>query len=332
MGTKIHIGVNLSFAKYVYGRKRALQIARRRLGLTCAEMVADNDFGGAFYVSSPEAFRRYHYEIADHARSVGIQIPGVFTVYRETGAIADAHPDIRESAYQIGVSLLEQAACYGAKYVGAALFTMNRETAEDPERFQAQFLAAIEMWKRWMGDARRIGVPLLLIEMAAAYREGCSTIDDTAGTLREFAEFHEKNPDTTVPVGLCYDTGHGISPTENRDDANRDFREWFRSFPDSIHTIHLKNTDPQFLETWHLQHEEGIINIREVVEAIRDTLTVPELFLQLEVPGKRGREIGEENALEDHLNSLEYLRSVLRDCGYVEEPEVRTWTHPDQAD
>ena len=55
MGTKIHIGVNLSFAKYVYGRKRALQIARRRLGLTCAEIA------GVMKLSQNTAASRYRY-------------------------------------------------------------------------------------------------------------------------------------------------------------------------------------------------------------------------------------------------------------------------------
>ena len=51
MPPKIVFGVNLNFAKYVYGRKRVLEVVRRRLGLCHVEMVADNDFGAVFYVS-----------------------------------------------------------------------------------------------------------------------------------------------------------------------------------------------------------------------------------------------------------------------------------------
>ncbi|MCZ6794041.1 MAG: TIM barrel protein [Planctomycetota bacterium] len=328
MAPRIHFGVNLSFAKYVYGRKRALEIVRRKLGLRSTEMVGDNDFGAVFYLQSPEAFREYHYEIADHAESEGVRIAGVFTVYRETGAIADSHRDIRESSYTVGLSLIEQATCYGASYVGAALFTMNKEAAEDPERYQAQFDEALGCWKRWMGDAKRLGVARLLIETAAAYREGCSTIHDTRAALQMLTEFHDKNPDTTAPVGLCYDTGHGVSPTENRDDANRDFREWLNAFSSDIHSIHLKNTDPEFIETWHLDREEGIIRPREFLEAVRDSLTVPEVYVQLEVPGKRGRDIGEERAISDHLKSIDIVGESLRSLGYTENADDGSWDPP----
>jgi len=327
MAPKILFGVNLNFTKYVYGRKRALEVARRQLGLRHVEMVADNDFGPVFYQRSPEAFRSYHWQIADHARAQGVKIPGVFTVYRDAGAIAHGHPEIRESAYHVGLSLLEQAACYGSTYVGMSLFTMNREEAEDPERYQAAFFSSLDIWKRWMSDARRLGIKLLLIEIAAAYREGCSTIDETRATLTLLDEHHTKNPDNTAGVGLCFDTGHGISPAENRDDANRDFRIWFSSFPNRIHEIHLKNTDPEFLETWHFHGSDGIIDPVELFRAVRDTLAVPEVFVYLEVPGKRGREIGEKRALEDHLNSIRIAREALGSLGYREDPDTFSWVH-----
>jgi len=324
MGPKIYLGVNLSFTKYVYGRKRAVEVVRRRLGLRQAEFVADNDYGGVFYARAPAAFRDHHYEIADHARSQGLEIAGVFTVYRESGAIAHPDSEIRESAYEIGLSIIEQAACYGARYMGSSMFTMNKETAEDPEQFQMLHDAALDAWRRWMGDAKRLGLDFLVVEMSAAYREGCSTIDDTRNTLDKLLEHHGKNPDTTVPVRLCYDLGHGISPTENRDDANRDYRAWFGAFPDSMYTLHLKNTDADFLETKHL-HEDGIIDIDAVLRAVRDTLTVPEVYLHLEVPGKRGRDIGEELAIDGHLRSIELVRRALSKAGYVQDDEGLAW-------
>jgi sugar phosphate isomerase/epimerase len=325
MATKVYFGVNLSFTKYVYGRKRALEVARRQLGVRHVEMVADNDFGPVFYQRTPEAFRSYHWQIADHARAQGVMIPGVFTVYRDAGAIAHGHPEVRESAYHVGLSLIEQAACYGSRYVGMSLYTMGREEAEDPERYQAGFYSGLEVWKRWMNEAKRVGLKQLLIEMSATCREGCSTIEETRVTLDLLEEHHRQNPGTTVPVGLCYDTGHGISPEENRDEANRDFRAWFSAFPAQTVEVHLKNTDAQFLETWHLGHPNGIIDLREVLRAVRDTLTVPEVFLFLEIPGKRAREAGERRAIEDHVDSISRVRDGLTALGYREDPADFGW-------
>lgn len=328
MAPRIFFGVNLSFAKHVYGRKRALDIVRRRFGLHHAEMVGDDDFGPAFYIRSPEAFRQHHYEVREYAERQGVQLAGVFPFYRDTGAIAHSDPEIRESAYGVGLSLIEQAACYGAEYFGAPLFTMSQEAADDPERYQAQFFTALDIWKLWMTDARRLGVSALAIEMAAAYREGCSTIDDTRGTLEILHAFHAANPDTTSPVSLCYDTGHGISPTEHRDDVHREFGSWFEAFPGDIRVLHLKNTDPLFLEAWHLSREEGIIRARDVLGAVQETLTVPEVWVHLEVPGKRGREIGERRAIEGHIESIEIVHDALRDLGYTQDPGDHGWTPP----
>lgn len=325
MAPRIYFGVNMSFAKYVYGRKRSIEVARRQLGLRHIEMVADNDFGPLFYQRSPEAFRSYHWQVADHAKTQGIRIPGVFTVYRDCGAIAHGHPEIRESAYHVGLSILEQAACYSSSYVGMSLFTMNREEAEDPERYQSAFFASLDVWKRWMSDARRLGLKRILVEMSAAYREGCSTIDETKATLMLLDEHHKKNPDTTIGVDVCYDTGHGISPGENRDDSNRDFRAWFAALPDRIWEVQLKNTDPQFLETWHLRGSGGIIDPHEVFKAIRDTLTVPEVYVFLEIPGKRGREVGERQAIHDHIESINLCRHALEKLGYREDPDDHGW-------
>jgi sugar phosphate isomerase/epimerase len=247
------------------------------------------------------------------------------TVYRDTGAIAHGHPEIRESAYHVGLSMIEQAACYGAPYVGAALFTMPREEAEDPERYQSSFFQSLDVWKRWMADAKRLGVKRLLVETSAAYREGCSTIDETRTTLHILESHHAGNPGTSVPVGICYDTGHGISVAENRDDSNRDFRAWFAAFPDKIVSVHLKNTDGEFLETKHFGLGEGIIDPKAVLESLRDTLTVPDVIVNLEVPGKRGREVGERRSIEEHLRSIHVVREALASLGYREDPEDGTW-------
>ena len=328
MPPKIVFGVNLNFAKYVYGRKRVLEVVRRQLGLRHVEMVADNDFGAVFYANAPEAFRDYHYQIHDHAVAQGVSIPSVFTVYRDAGAIANGNPGIRESAYLVGLSLIEQAACYSARSAGFSLFTMNREEAEDPERYQSLFFNAIEIWKRWMADARRLGVQDLVVEMSAAYREGCSTIDDTRSTLELLDEYHEKNPDTTVPVRFCYDTGHGVSPIESCDDRDREFQAWLDAFPGRTTEIHLKNTDEEFLSTTHFDDEGGIIEPGAFLEAVRDTLTVPEVRIFLEVPGKRGRELGERRTIQEHAQSIEKVRGALGELGYRQNEKDWSWEIP----
>jgi sugar phosphate isomerase/epimerase len=326
LAKRIVFGVNLNFSKFVYGPKRALEIVKSEMDLRHVEMVPDIDFGPVFYTTAPEAFRAYHWSVADRARQLGVSIESVLTFYRDTGSIADPDPAVRESAYRVGLSVLEQAGCYRARFASSELFSIPREVAEDPELFQSSYDVSLDVWKRWMTDARRLGLKGMLIETAAAYREGCSTIDDTRAALEVLDRYQRENPGSTVPVGLCYDTGHGISEEESHDPKDRDYRAWFESFPDRIQEIHLKDTDPQFQETWHFGgDQDGIIDPREVVEAIRDRLSVPRVLLFLEVPGKRGREIGEKRAIEGHRRSISLVREALRAAGYREDASDRSW-------
>lgn len=320
MPPRIQFGLNLNFAKYVYSPRRALEVAKE-LGVRHVEMVSDIDFGPALFLRSPEAFRSHHRDAAAAAREVDIQISSVLTTYRDSGAIGSPNPEIRESARVVGRSILEQAACYGAETAGISFFTANRDEVEEPESFDRAYAAALEIWKGWMADAKRLGLERLLIEMAAARREACSTIEDTRRTLETLAAHHRAHPDTTVPVGLCYDTGHGISPEESPDDDDRDFRAWLRAFPRETREIHLKNTDSEFLATWHFTEAverggRGIIQPVEVLRCVKETLTVPVVLIVLEIPGKRGRQIGEEQAIEEHRQSIRKTVDALRQVGY----------------
>jgi len=303
-----------------------MEIVRDRFGLHHVEMVPDIDFGPAFYITAPEAFRSHHWKIADAARNLGISIESVLTFYRDTGAIAETDPALRESVYRVGLSILEQASCYRCRYASSELFSIPREIAEDPEIFSSIHDSALEIWKRWLTDARTLGLEGMLIETASAYREGCSTIEDTRATLEVLDRYHQENPTSTVPVGLCYDTGHGISEEESQDPRDRDFRAWFDAFPDRILEIHLKNTDPEFQETFHFGDDRtGIIEPGEVILAIRDRLRVERLLLFLEVPGKRGREIGEKRTIEGHGRSITLVRKALEEAGYHQDSSDNCW-------
>lgn len=327
MPPRVQLGVNLNFAKYVYGPARAFEVVRNDLGLRYAEVVADNDFGPAFYLRDPEAFRAYHRAAAQRASELGVSVPCVFTTYRDCGAIGWEQPEIRESAYQVGLSIIEQAACYQAPFVGISFFTLNVETAAAPDLFRSGREHAVAIWQRWMTDARRLGVARLLVEMAAARREECSTLQETAAMFDELMDYHRAHADTTVPVGLVYDTGHGIDVEASSDDRDRDYRAWFETFADRTYEVHLKDTDSDFLATWHFTEDgPGIIDLGAVIECLRDTLTVPSVLLNLEIPGKRGRAIGEQRAVVEHQESLRHVVAALETAGYRQDESDGSWS------
>ena len=331
MAPRLYLGLNLNFAKYVFGRRHTIDLARDQLGLRHLEMVADNDYGPVLYSRSPEAFRDYHHRVAEHAAAREVKLVSAFTVYRDAGAITHANKEIRESAYISGLSIIEQAACYGAEFAGLSLFTMNREDSEDPELYSRLFDEGMESWKRWMEDASRLGVPRLVVEMAAAHREGCSSISETRRTLDLLGKHHAENPLSTAPVCLCYDTGHGISPQESPDDGDRDYNAWFEAFPAETCELHLKQTDPEFLATGHFEAGTGFIDPLEVLRALSDKITAPEVYMFLEIPGKRGRTLGEDRNIEEHKASISVIETALEKLGYEKDETDGGWDLREEA-
>ena len=247
-----------------------------------------------------------------------MRIPSVFTVYRDAGAIGSTSEPIREAAYTVGRSLIEQAACYGSDFVGASFYTLGHEDAPLDEPFPPGYAHGIAIWKRWMRDARRLGVPRLAIEMAAGHREAVSTIEATRTTLDELAQEHAAHPHETVPVGLCYDVGHGMSTEETSVDDDRDFMAWFRAFPKETYEVHLKDSDPEFLSTRHWDPAGGdrFIDPVQVIRGVRDTLTAETVYLHVEVPGKRGRWLGEKRAITEHRGSFQVIADALAVNGF----------------
>jgi len=332
MATTLHIGANLNFTKYVYGRKRALEIARDELGLRCVEMVPDSDYGAALFAKNPDKFRAYHREVGEYGRKIGVEIASVLTFYRDNVSVAHPDPAIREVAMLVMESMAVQAGEYGAKYVGASLGTVLAEDFAN-ERVRAKlFNAAAEAWKKWMEMAHREGLRGVNIESMSTLREPPATIRSARKWLSELNDYHRRKPDTTVPCHLCYDLGHG--PTEAEDDspADRDFASWFEAFGDAIVEVHIKNTDSGFISTWPFTDEYkefGIIDLDRVAEAMRDHLRAPEVYVMVEVPGKRGRMDGEADALRANHTTIENLKKSLKRAGWRENANDGTWSLPD---
>ncbi|MEC8895485.1 MAG: TIM barrel protein [Planctomycetota bacterium] len=325
MAPRLYLGLNLNFAKYVFGRRHTIDLALDQLGIRHLEMVADNDYGPVFYTRSPDAFKDYHHRVAEHAAARKVKLVSSFTVYRDAGAITHSNSEIRESAYLSGLSIIEQAACYGAEFAGLSLFTMNREDSEDPALYDKLFDEGMTIWKRWMEDAARLGVPRLVVEMAAAHREGCSSISETRRTLDILNSHHAENPTSTSPVCLCYDTGHGISQAESPDDKDRDYKAWIEAFPAETYELHLKQTDPEFLATGHFEQGTGFIDPAEVLRTVRDRITAPEVYMFLEIPGKRGRTLGEDRNIEEHKASIAVVENALAEVGYRKNEDDGGW-------
>lgn len=326
---KIYLGVNLNFAKYVYGHKRALDLVRNEIGAYYAEMVPDTDYGPVFFATSPDRFRAFYTEAAEYADRIGVRILTLLTFQRDNASVTHSNPEIREHAFTAMRAMAAQAGCLRCDAVGASFGTILVEDMEGKR--EECFEAGIRYWRWWLEILHEEGVEKANVEIMSTLREPPATIASAKEMLARLKGYHEQNASTTCTPACCYDVGHGATESERDSDDDIKFEAWFKAFPTDIVHIHLKNTDPLFLNTWPFTGEyrnSGIINLQEVVSAIRDHLRAEKLYLMIEVPGKRGRLIGELESIRANRLSFENARKALSDEGFREDPQDHTWSPP----
>lgn len=329
--SSVYLGVNLNFTKFVYGHKRALEVARNEVGAHYVEMVPDTDYGAAFFVSNPERFRAYHMDVGRHAKDIGVGIPTLLTFYRDNNSISHSNPEVRKYAYAVMQSMAVQAGCLGCKVAGASFGTVLTEDMDD--KFDECVNAGLEYWKQWLEFLYEEGVGCATMETMSTLREPPATISYAADLIGPLAKYHEKHPSTTARPAYCYDLGHAAADEETDSEDDKDMAAWFESFPRDIVHIHVKNTDSCFQATWPFTEDyrdEGIIDLHKLARCIRDHLDSRELYVMVEMPGKRGRLIGEKQAIEANRKSLENLKNAFRDEGFSENPSDHTWFLADE--
>jgi len=323
---KIFVGVNLNFAKFVYGQKAALDLARNEIGAHYVEMVPDMDYGPVFFATSPGRFRAYHSEVARYAGKIGVRIVTMMTFFRDNASVTHSNSEIREHAFTAMRAMAVQGGCYGCDAVGASLGTI---LVEDLKESEERIDAGIKYWVRWFELLHREGVGKATLETMSTLREPPATIASARQLLARLDEHHRQNPSITCAPALCYDVGHGAPEPERDSEDDARFTAWFKAFPNEIVHVHLKNTDRDFLQTWPFTTEyrdRGIIDLNEVVGSIRDYLRAEKLYVMLEVPGKRGRLIGEQESLRVNRISFEKIRKAFSDEGFRENSQDHTWS------
>ncbi len=325
--SSVYLGVNLNFAKFVYGHKKALEVARNEIGAYYVEIVPDIDYGPVFYVTEPDRFREHYLEVGRYAKELGIGIPTLLTFYRDNNSILHSDPVIREHAFTVMRAMAVQAGCLGCKVAGGSFGTVLAEDME--ERFDECVAAGLEYWKLWLDVLYEEGVGTATIETMSTLREPPATISFAKKLMDSLGRYHADNAATTARPAFCYDLGHGVADEECDVPADRDFVEWFKAFPRDIIHLHVKNTDSKFMATWPFTAdyaEQGIIDLHRLARAVRNHLDGRDLFIMVEMPGKRGRLIGERDAIEANRQSFTNLKQAFRDEGFVENHSDHIWS------
>ncbi|MBI2447444.1 MAG: hypothetical protein HYV48_02780 [Candidatus Omnitrophica bacterium] len=332
-GPRIRFGTNVNFYLFVHDPVEAMEIVRNKFHLRYVEMVTGLPVDIPLFALHRDTFKRYHTEIGEKARKVGITIGSVQTFFRDNWTMS--HPirefqEIGRMAYEAAVC---QAECYiktghDVDHVGGHLSTVLCRHFEDKKLTAKLINDAVEHWKLIMKLAHDSGLKNVALETMSTLRELPTTFEQTSSILTMLNEYHEKNPGTTVPTTLLLDTGHGVTKEECPDERENDLSLWVDKFPHSVVEIHLKNTDKGCAANWPFCGEylkKGVVHVSKVLDIIR-RLRVPEVALHLEYSGKRGR-LNEENKTIDLISkSADYVKNILIKKGYIYDESSDTWS------
>jgi len=249
-------------------------------------------------------------ELRERAARRGVEIRSCYTAHRDLGGFFSGEPALEQAARRAYERYIHVTSVLGAHSVGANPGSVLRDRMEGKPAGIATYLRHM---KELMAVARRKGLRALHPESMSCLAEPPSLPEEVDGMLGELAAHHQANPDTTVPVRLCSDIGHGYADADGRvvhDNWSRFEHEipWMGEF-------HIKNTDRVFDATFGFSEAEqarGIVDLprfREMLERNRERFPVEEIVGYLEIGGpKLGRDYSDHRLggmIRDSVRSIQ---------------------------
>jgi ribulose-phosphate 3-epimerase len=231
-------------------------------------------------------------ELRERAGRRGVSIRSCYTAHRELGGFFSGEPALERAARRAYERYIHVASVLGAHSVGANPGSVYRDRMESKPAGIAVYLRHM---KELVAIARSKGLRALHPESMSCLAEPPSLPEEVEAMLADLAEHHAAHPDTTVPVRLCSDIGHGYADMEKRvvcDNWTRFEHEipWMGEF-------HIKNTDAVFDATFGFspaERQRGIVDLArfgDLLERNRQRFPVPEIVGYLEIGGpKLGRD------------------------------------------
>jgi len=230
--------------------------------------------------------------LRERAEPRGVVIKSCFTSYRELGGFFSGDPYLQWVARRNYERYIEIAALVGADSVGSNPGSVYRDRMESKEQGIQIYL---DNMKELMSLASDKGLRFLSIEPMSCLAEPPSLPEEVEHMLGILGEHHSNHAETTVPVYLCADIGHGVADRNGQ--VLHDNWSLFEYQIPYIAEFHIKNTDSKFNSTFGFSRDEiamGIVDLsrlREIITQNRDRFPLEQIVGYLELGGpKLGRD------------------------------------------
>ncbi len=256
----------------------------------------------------PDAFFQ---DLRRQAEGFGLSLRSVFTSHRELGGFLRPEKSFQDVAMANYRRLIEIGGLLGALSVGSNPGSVLRDLMGTKSDGVKRYLDAMPSLMEY---ARQIGLQCLTIEPMSCLAEPPTLPEEIRSMADALEAHHLAHPDTTVPVGFCFDVSHGYADSAGAV-CCAPLALLETALPHVVE-LHLKNTDARFDRTFGFMPEEcerGIVNVDEVrrfLLARQSRLPVDLMVGYVEVPGpKIGRDYT-DSALEAALRlSLRHVKA-----------------------
>jgi sugar phosphate isomerase/epimerase len=167
-----------------------------------------------------------------------------------------------------------------------------------------------------MSVAREAGLKWLSLEPMSCLAEPPTLPEELDRILGALAEHHRRHPDSTVPVYLCSDIGHGYADRKGR--VVHDNWSLFEAQIPYMAAFHFKNTDERFDATFGFSEAErrrGIVDLarlKELIDRHADRFPVQPVIGYFETGGpKIGRDYSDPLLREMIAESIRAIQDVF---------------------
>jgi sugar phosphate isomerase/epimerase len=205
-------------------------------------------------------------ELREKALRRSVTIKSCFTTHRDLGGFFLADPYRERATRRMYERYIRVAALVGADSIGGNPGSVPRDRPELKERGIERYLAHM---RELMGVAREAGLKWLSLEPMSCLAEPPTLPQELDRMLGALGEHHRRHPDSTVPVYLCSDIGHGYADREGR--VVYDNWDLFEAQVPRMAAFHFKNTDRRFDATFGFsagERRRGIVDLVRLKELI----------------------------------------------------------------
>ncbi|OIN95849.1 hypothetical protein AUJ66_08115 [Candidatus Desantisbacteria bacterium CG1_02_38_46] len=306
MATKLHLGINLAFARMRWPQPVEWLWVVNKLGIKYVEFCSD--FLDPILISKPTRL-----EVARKTRKEADE-DGVIIYDYYTGMIphclnllSDARPSVRKDGLRWCEEAIKVASALGVRAIGGHFDHISYRALIRPRKRIFLIQCLFKAYQHLSELARKEGLEFMMLEQM--YVPG-----EKPYTIEESEEFYRKlNESSAVPIYLTIDVGHSCCLNYLHKEEDLDPYEWLRRFAHISPVIHIHQTNGK--ESQHhpftkIYNQVGIITPEKVIKAIeasgsKENYLMLEIFFPLTV--------NEKQLINDLYETVIYWRKYVVD-------------------